>query len=300
MAIGLAFAMTASARSGVALDGAVPILSDDPTMPSPSATAAPAPAAPAAPPAPTAPAPPPDSHVETRVVKDRPEGEWTAPRVWIGVSAAIDLELVPSANDVCKLNGTGTGPYTAGNAYACLSPVGSPFPGRSPAVNGDIAVGRGDQASSGLVHGPLTVSASLDYALTPNVLLGARFGFEAITIPTRSAFAPVRLEARLTYIFGEDALSAKVAPMLLVGAGLGEFDGYVPVTVHSASGATPPTSENAWATAGPAFIVGGAGARFAVTDRVGLTLALKAMAAFGGTAGFLPAFAPEAGVQVGF
>jgi hypothetical protein len=272
--------------------GAVPILQDDSTSP---------PAASPAPPARTDAGPVPAAHHEdTRVVQDHPAEESSFPRIWIGVSAAIDLYGIPSANDVCKLNPSGTGPYTSGDAYACLTSSGSPFPGGSQAANNSIKLGDGDQAQGGLQRGPISVSATFDYALTQNVLLGARLGFEALTIPTGSAFAPVRLEARLTYLFGDDALSAKVAPMLLVGAGVGEFDAYVPVNVYATTPGIPPVSMNAWTTAGPAYLVGGAGARFAVTDRVGLSLALKAMGAFGGTAGFLPGFAPEAGVQVGF
>ena len=87
--------------------------------------------------------------------------------------------------------------------------------------------------------------------------------------------------------------------MLFAGAGAGEFDAYVPVTVN---GNTPGVSgvENAFVTGGPVFIAVGGGGRLLLGRRAALTGALKFQAAFGGTAGFLPGIAPELGVQFGF
>ena len=73
----------------------------------------------------------------------------------------------------------------------------------------------------GFVHGPFTIMVSFDYALNQNMLIGARAGSEALTIPD-NAFAPLHLpEARFTYLFGKDALTAKIAPMAFVGLGAG-------------------------------------------------------------------------------
>ena len=144
---------------------------------------------------------------------------------------------------------------------------------------------------------------SVDYALGKNVLVGLRAGYVLSTAPTGSAFAPLHLEARLTYLFGKDAVSKKgVSPLVFAGVGAGEFDAFVPVTVVITNAANKVLSgtENAWLTAGPAFFSVGGGFRALFSPKVAMTAALKFEGAFGGTAGFLPGIAPELGLQYGF
>jgi hypothetical protein len=111
--------------------------------------------------------------------------------------------------------------------------------------------------------------------------------------------------------------------MVFGAFGVGEFDGYLPVTtavdLKALNVTQPPQgcskaarvtlangdlgaacTENAWLTAGPVFGAIGAGARFRLGDRIAVPLALKAEFAFGGKAGFLLGFAPELGIQYGF
>jgi hypothetical protein len=62
-----------------------------------------------------------------------------------------------------------------------------------------------------------------------------------------------------------------------------------------------PQTENAWLTAGPAFVAGGIGVRLLLSKRVAVTGALKFGMAFGGSAGALFGIAPlELGLQMGF
>jgi hypothetical protein len=153
----------------------------------------------------------------------------------------------------------------------------------------------------GFVHGPFTIMATLDYALNQNMLLGARVGYEALTIPTGPAFAPVHLEARFTYLIGKDALTSKIAPMVFLGAGAGEFDAFVPVNVFvNNAGTVIQGKENAWLTAGPVFVAAGGGGRFLLSKKLAATAALKLQGGFGGSAGFLFGFVPELGIQYGF
>lgn len=217
-------------------------------------------------------------------------------RWWVGVSVSLDLYSMPSAKNVCSKS---TGEINSAG-YACVDGTGHTFPATS-GENGNIVANDGDQVSGGFTHGPLALMASLDYALSQNVLLGARLGYELLTVPTGAAFAPVHAEARLTYLFGKDALTSKLAPLALVGAGVGEFDAFVPVTVFS-NVTNPPTGHafNAWLTAGPVFATAGGGARLLLAKKVAATAALKLQGAFGGTAGFLFGVVPELGIQFGF
>ncbi|HEX3346150.1 MAG TPA: hypothetical protein VHS09_16315, partial [Polyangiaceae bacterium] len=187
-------------------------------------------------------------------------------RVWVGLAVSLDFYVMPGAQNVCsKTQGSIN---SAG--YGCIDSAGASFPPDAN-FNGAIVQNRSDQVEGGFVHGPLTIMASFDYALNQNMMIGARAGYEALTIPTGSAFAPVHLEARFTYLFGKDALTAKVAPMAFVGLGAGEFDAFVPVNVfldgsklqgQSNTGIIGPGKENAWLTAGPVFAAAGGGVRY--------------------------------------
>jgi hypothetical protein len=105
----------------------------------------------------------------------------------------------------------------------------------------------------------------------------------------------------------------------MVGVGAGEFDAAVSVPVslcdaYATKTAMPgncstPTAlknntqtapVNAWAAAGPVFVMAGGGVRYLATSHFAILAAIKFQAAFGGTTGVLPGFAPEVGVQYGF
>jgi hypothetical protein len=237
------------------------------------------------------------------------------PKVWLGLGLTLDLLAVPGVDDVCALNAAGTAAFTSGSPYVCYdSALSANFP-PSSALNATIDTynsNRRDYVNGGLARGPVTASASLDYALDANVLIGARAGYELLTYPGSNpgpAFAPFRLEARFTYLLGADAIQQKFAPMFLAAVGAGEFDASVPVKVTLVN---PPAGspyqagtvkEDAWVTAGPIYAAVGAGARLAFggeRKNVALIGDVKLMAAFGGTAGFLFGVAPELGVQYGF
>jgi hypothetical protein len=227
------------------------------------------------------------------------------PRIWVGLALSLDLYLMPGAQDVCSKT---TGSINSAG-YGCIDNSGASFPPNTN-INSDIVPKRSDQVQGGFVHGPFTVMASFDYALNQNMLVGARAGYEALTIPLSSsaAFPPLHLEARFTYLFGKDALTSKIAPMAFLGAGAGEFDAFVPVNVFvNPNGGTSSNLNglqngkvNAWLAAGPIFVAGGGGVRMALTKTIAATGALKLQGAFGGSAGFLFGFVPELGVQLGF
>ncbi len=221
-----------------------------------------------------------------------------APRLWIGIAASLDFFLMPAATEVCRLNSAGSAPINS-QGYNCVDAnSGANFP-RGREQNAAIQPRQGDTVQSGLGRGNLRLLISMDYALDPNMLLGLRVGYVSLTDPASApgpAFAPLHVEGRFTYLFGRDALN-KVAPMVFLGAGAGEFDAYVATTVAVSGKAM---SENAWLVAGPAFVAIGAGARVPLGKTVAATGAVKTEGAFGGTAGFLFGLAPELGVQLGF
>jgi hypothetical protein len=223
------------------------------------------------------------------------------PRLWVGLSIGIDMYLMPGANNVCSRT---TGQINSAG-YACADSGGTPFPPNAE-VNGDIQPNRSDQVQGGFAHGPFTLSLSFDYALNANMLVGARGGYSLLTMPSAlsPAFAPVRAEARFTYLFGKDAIMQKIAPLAFVSVGVGEFDAFVPVSVflNPSPNVQPqnPYSMNAWLTAGPLFAGAGGGVRLSLSKHLAATGALRIQMAFGGAAGSLFGVAPEAGIQYGF
>jgi hypothetical protein len=236
-------------------------------------------------------------------------------KIWVGLSIAADVDFLSGGADVCKLNKAGTGGYGS-SGYSCVDSGGNNFPANA-VLNDQIIPGVKDTVTGGAKLGNFRILLSLDYALNSNVLLGARAGYVLGTDPAKNApkaaFAPVHIEGRVTYVFGKNALTTKgVSPMVLAGLGIGEFDAYVPVFVvpcalmpgtttcaSPLSAQSKSAQENAWITAGPVFIDGGAGARILLGPKFALTGALKLQFAFGGGAGLLPGVAPEVGMQFG-
>lgn len=239
-----------------------------------------------------------------------------APRIWIGIGASLDVMSLPQANDVCKLKlDMVTRAVTPSNSsgYQCADPnSGANFPGTNGTVNDQIQMGApeqvGDSVGGGILPGNLRLMASFDYAVTMNVLLGARAGYVLFTDPASSpgpSFPPIHLEGRFTYLFGKDALASSIAPLIFVAAGASEFDASISVQVRlgqaSGPGGLPAgtRNENAWLTAGPFFGAVGVGVRFLASKGVAITAAAKGQGAFGGAAGSLLGIAPELGLQFG-
>ncbi len=215
---------------------------------------------------------------------------------------------LPQADNACLLNGSGTAPgNTAG--YECVDPSTSAnFPGTGgKTVNNNILQGPndGDSVGGGLLLSNIRLLASLDYALTTNILLGARLGYVLNTDPASApgpAFPPIHIEARVTYLFGKDAILSPIAPLVLAAVGLSEFDANIGVEVALLG--SKPKNENAWLTAGPLFGAVGAGARFLVGKNIALSAVIKGQAALSGMGGSatspLLGFSPELGAQLGF
>jgi hypothetical protein len=230
------------------------------------------------------------------------EGDGYA-RLWIGVSGAVDWVHLPSATDVCK--DTATGHPANGAGYYCTAPDGSDFP--SSAQNLRLSSpGDAGQVGSTVVSGDVRVMLAADYALTPNLLLGARLGYVLNAYPGNAAVSnhhalgpKVHAELRAAYVFGHNPLGHEgFAPLVFIGGGVSQFDGHATtgVTFNNAIGQVPVT---AWLTDAPFFFVIGGGARYQFSSRVALSAALRFNGAIGG-GGFLPTFGPEVAAQYGF
>jgi hypothetical protein len=223
-------------------------------------------------------------------------------RIWVGIALSLDVVLLPTARDVCVLN-SDLKSAVNGAGYRCVDQTTSANFPPDAQTNADIARSTGDSVGTGgFVPGNLRILASADYALNPNMLVGARAGFVLFTDPASNpgpAFPPLHLEARFTYLFGDDALSSTFAPMVLVAAGASEFDAHIGVPLRMMSTGKS-VNEDAWLTAGPLFAAAGGGARWLVGPRAAITAAIKFQAAFGGSAGgIFGGLAPEIGAQFG-
>ena len=226
----------------------------------------------------------------------------------VGVAGTIDFLSLPGGNDVCALNSSAAPVNTQG--YYCTNPNGSDFPSRSDgSQNASLVSGQAGQVAGGLHPGDLRALVALDYALTPEILVGARLGYVINSYPSADAAvkeghaygSKIHLEARGTYVFGDAPLAHEgFAPTVFVSAGMAEFDGHVASIVsmtQKASKLLISQPVNVWLTSGPWFLAVGGGARYAFSPRAALNAALRVNAAFGGST--LLTYGPEIAFQYG-
>jgi hypothetical protein len=218
-------------------------------------------------------------------------------RVWFGLSFAVDFLSLSPVSNVCKRDGSGNAVNSQG--YYCYD-AGNDFPAT---VGGNLALrvpGSGSTVGS-LQVGDVRLLLAFDYALSPNLLAGARAGYVFNAYPgTRAVhFPPVHIEARATYLLGDAPLMrGGFAPMGFAGLGLSEFDGHQSTLVSFNQVGMAQRTVDVWGTDAPFFIVLGAGARMQFA-RAAITAALRLNLVIGGN-GLLPTFGPEIGVLYGF
>jgi hypothetical protein len=148
---------------------------------------------------------------------------------------------------------------------------------------------------------------SLDYAVTENILIGARLGFVARTFPGveptndgKILLPPLHGELRGMYLFGKNALSEqKLAPLVMLAAGVSPAAAGVDVPV-SETGSPAAKNVTAYQVGGPGFAAAGGGLRVGLTPKFGLLIIpLKLNLAIGNGI-ILPSLQPEIGAHVGF
>ncbi len=229
-------------------------------------------------------------------------------RWWVGVAGTVEFLSLPGGNDVCALNSNAAPANTLG--YYCTNPNGSDFPSRSDgAQNASLVPGQAGQVGGGLHPGDLRALVAVDYALSPEILVGARLGYVINSYPGADAAvnehhafgSKIHLEARGTYVFGDAPLTHEgFAPTVFVSAGMAAFDGHVATIVSMSQKASQlliSQPVNVWLTSGPWFLAVGGGARYQFSPRAALSAALRLNAAFGGAT--LLTYGPEIAFQYG-
>jgi hypothetical protein len=263
--------------------------------------------------------------------EDKPEAKASGAykRFWVGAGMEIEFISVPSGNDVCALDPTSALPSNGSNLY-CTTQAGSDFPARSTplqntalctAAQAQAGLCPGDAAGhsgGGIVPGDLRLMVAFDYALTANLLLGARLGATLFPYPGNAAVSDGRAfgsrfygELRGTWVFGDNAIGASgFHPLVLVGGGVAQFDGHVtsgaaycPASQPFPKGACQAPfvtgTVDIWETNGPGFGTLGGGVRWAASESIALTAAARLNLSFG-VNGLVPTFGPEITAQYGF
>ncbi|HEY1959151.1 MAG TPA: hypothetical protein VGH28_26235 [Polyangiaceae bacterium] len=219
--------------------------------------------------------------------------------LWIGVEGDVEFTVLPSGNDVCARSAS-DGSQSDPN-WSCTSdtPEGLDFP-KNNDENSTLVSGKSGTVSSGIQPGNVRVKVTLDYAATGNFMIGLAVGYVAAAYSggVGPQFPPIHLEARVTWVFGDDPIGrAGFAPYLQLGGGVGEYSSNLAITIaqNGVAGLRP---VQAWHVGGPGFATLAAGLRYGFSQRVAFFLAARGTAAFG--ASFFPSFGPELALQFGF
>ncbi|MBK8218109.1 MAG: hypothetical protein IPK71_30645 [Myxococcales bacterium] len=246
-------------------------------------------------------------------------------KFWAGLQFGMDFAFLPSGDDVCKLDDKNNFLPLKDTGYYCYDSGGSrDYPTRPTntaerAENDAITAGQANnKVQGGVAPATIRILATADYGVTKNIMIGARLGLVVNTYPGteggvdgKGFSAPIHLEARGTYLFGDGLAKTKgIVPYAFLGGGISNWDAKVGVTVTEARQPSPSTANctktgtgqnctvDAWYLGGPGFIGFGGGVRIMATERVAIPLGLRMAFALGN--GVLPAISPELGVQFGF
>jgi hypothetical protein len=201
-------------------------------------------------------------------------------RLWIGVSVEQDWTSLPNSNDPC------------GGPYECVRADPAAFPMELVGQ----AVG---EVVGGVTRANARFLVSMDGAVTPNLLLGGRFGLVFATKTFESLVSHLHIAARATYAFGDRPLErAGLAPITEIGVGAAEHSASVEVQLYDTGPPLHPYDRvYSWRRGGPGFVSAGAGLRWALGPGFALTaLPLRATVAFGNSTP-LYLFSPEIAVQ---
>jgi hypothetical protein len=258
-------------------------------------------------------------------------------RFWIGAGAELEFMRLPAHNDVCAVNPATGLPSNGRNLY-CTTLAGADFPDRSVTLENaglctaaQVASGlcptdTGGRINQAIVRGNLRLVGSFDYAITANLLVGARFGASLFPYPGHAAVNDGRElgsrlygEIRGTFVFGANAIgSPGFKPFVLLGGGVAPFDGHASSAAAFCPAAQPAGPGNpcqvplftgrvnVWQTNGPGFGTLGIGLRWVATQAFALSVAARVNLSFhqdGWEPSFtplIPTFGPELAAQYGF
>jgi hypothetical protein len=218
------------------------------------------------------------------------------PRFFVGIDGQIDFMSVSATHDLCNQSG-----------WACSADNVTNWSGRADLPNPDITLANGGKTEGGTSMGTARVMATLDYFVSSRFAMGLRLGYAFNGNPTSThPFKPIHAEVRLHYFFTEST----VRPFLGLGIGYGEIDAkvtgvvvrpdnaqYADPNVTDSQGNPIIPSVNGYRTSGPMFVSVGTGAWIFVSRSFAIDLGLKVVMPL---QNFSLAFAPEAGIKLGF
>jgi len=220
-------------------------------------------------------------------------------RLWIGLSGSIDFTVVPGGSDVCARDPQGN---PIDSNWACTSDTptqGADFP-KDATEAATLVQGQSGKVLSGVQGANVRVKATLDYAVTANLLVGVAIGYVANAYQgsVSPKFAPIHVEAHGAWVFGDEPLAhSGFAPYAEIAGGVAEFDTNLTITAEQSTyaGSRP---VQAWHVGGPGFVALEGGLRYAFSQRAAFLLGARATLAFG--IGVFPAFGPDATLAFGF
>jgi hypothetical protein len=214
-------------------------------------------------------------------------------RNWIGLTLEQDFAFVPTT-DACSVESQST------EGFSCFrQDDGVPYRGVPlPDTNHPVRAGLG----------PSRVVLGYDRVVLRQVTLGLRAGWafhgERRASQGMPGFVPAHAEARLGYWLGADPFGdGGFRPLVLIGAGAGQFDTVVPVEVtEDVRRSTQPSNDleqtlDASRRAGDYFVGAGAGMLVGGSPRAGWVFTLRVLEVFPFTATVV---AIEAGRVIGF
>lgn len=228
-------------------------------------------------------------------------------RFWVGVAGNIDVAFLPRGNDVCRLNPDGT---IMNSVHTfCTDAEGRDFPPRNrPDVNQLLPLDGAGKLDGGPVLGNFRLLLTLDYAVTPFLLVGVRGGYVGNSYPGeaglggRAGFTRhLHGEVRATYLFGEAPLTrVGFAPLAFFALGAGQYDGSKESAIRYADPRIRGSLDvEAWVVSGPWFASLGGGARYQFSARTAFTAAARGNVSFGPLGSLLTA-GPELSFAYGF
>jgi hypothetical protein len=232
-------------------------------------------------------------------------------RHWVSLGGQLDFLYMHEVPDAC------TGNYTS--EYSCFQ--GNTFwdptvAGRTNDFQGDGVIDGGGTTTGGLAMGSSRLLLGYDFALTQNILLGARLGLafgggpqrvdqDPLSTKTYPAFMPFHAELRGAYWFGDGVRSSSFRPYVQLSGGAAQVDAGLDTEVidlsagRSCSDATVScrVSVKAWRKTGTVFLSGGLGSMIAFSKSAGVVLEARYMHMLPASGSVLGA---GAGVLLGF
>lgn len=208
----------------------------------------------------------------------------------ISLGAQIDVAYVSSGENVCSGSGSAS--------YICVNPAdGSQFFGSAADVNGTNGI------NGGLAFGGVRILAGYDYFFPFGLGLGGRIGYaiggpnldsetfprpEGSEVPAGNSFFPLHIEGRISWKFLKPNPEAgDFAPHAFIGAGGGQVNASVPVTVCDTTADPGSTEEcpgqttvDAYQLSGLTFFTFGGGITYMFVKNFGINAEAKFMVLF--------------------